>query len=91
MLKFEGKFEKGQRIRAYDYDPKKMPGGTHVYVEGVIEKVIGPPFNAYQITCDVCTHMDRVGEVCLIPLEIDSHEFDQRIILADTQPEDAFA
>jgi|AntDeeMinimDraft_5_1070356.scaffolds.fasta_scaffold07060_3 hypothetical protein len=88
MLKFEGKFKEGQRIRAYDYNPEKMPEGTHVYAEGVIEKVLGAPQYAYQITCDVCTHMKRTGEPMLVPMEIDSNEFDERIMLAEKQPAD---
>lgn len=81
MLKYEGKFEIGQRIRAYDYNPDDMDEGTHVYVEGVIEKILDEPWRGYLITVDVCTHMGRTGQPVLVPMERDRHEFDNRVML----------
>lgn len=85
MLKFEDKFTVGEKIRAYDYNPKRMPEGTHVYFDGVITGFMD--FNggwsgsvpAYKTNCYHCTHMKRAGEVAPAPLEIYSNEFDDRV------------
>jgi hypothetical protein len=83
MLKYEGMFQVGQRIRAYDYDPSEMPEGTEVYVEGVVDKIVTRPWKGYQVTCDLCTHMGREGLVIIVPMERNSNEFEQRIVLAE--------
>jgi hypothetical protein len=79
MLKFEKRFRVGGKIRAYDYDPKKVDG-KELYAEGDIIKIVTAPYLAYLIACEKCTFSGREGQSLLVPMERASHEFDQRII-----------
>lgn len=80
MLKYQGLFEVGQRIRAYDYSPDEV-GGRHVFSQGVITEIVEFPYLAYRIKCEQCTYSGRTGKTLEIPMEKSSHEFDNRIIL----------
>jgi len=48
------KFSINHRIRAYDYDPRKI-SGRELYAEGYIKNIVTTPYFAYLIWCDKCT------------------------------------
>jgi hypothetical protein len=79
MLKFEGLFEVGQKIRAYDYDPV-YTGDDPMYLEGEVLGIDKVPYLSYRVKVDTCTGYGRQGKEIFVPMEISSHEFDGRII-----------
>lgn len=91
-LKFEG-FTVGQRIRAYDFEPRD--GATDRYVIGVILAVMTPDqvaaagvdgaFAAYKIKVDTDTVFDQPREVLYVPLEVSIFEWDGRVTLVPPQ------
>jgi hypothetical protein len=78
-VKFEGLFEVGQRIRAYDYNPALVEG-RQVFLEGCVVGIVNAPFRAYVVECDICTGYGRVGKQINVPMEVAANEFDGRII-----------
>ena len=80
MLKFEGKFAVGNRVRAYDFKPSS--DRPEQFVEGVIT-AIDNGFGGYVVkveTDSVFTKNPR-PEV-IVPFEVFFMEFDNRISLA---------
>lgn len=80
MLKFEGKFVVGNRVRAYDFKPSS--DRPEQFVEGVITS-IDNGFGGYVVkveTDSVFTKNPR-PEV-IVPFEVFFMEFDNRISLA---------
>jgi hypothetical protein len=73
--------QKNDRIRAFDYDPKKT-GEPEVYLEGTVIELVSTPYLAYKVKCDksTFTNLEREGEVVLVPVSIASHEFDGRVV-----------
>jgi hypothetical protein len=69
------------RIRAYDYNPKKT-GSPEVYLEGEVLDIVHSPYLAYKVRCDksTFTNLDREGKVLNVPVALASHDFDGRII-----------
>jgi len=79
LLKFEGLFDVGQKIRAYDYNPDDV-SGREIYAEGEIVSIEEFPIKSYRILCEVCTGPNRESKYIYIPMEISSSEFDSRIV-----------
>lgn len=81
-LKYEGLFDIGQRIRAYEFNPSDVEG-IEAYLEGEIKELVDHPFKAYKILCDTSTGVKRlVGKLINIPMERETAEFDGRIVLS---------
>ncbi len=85
MLKFEGKFKVGDRIKAYDFHPACDNAG---YIEGTITKVGMVPHAGYKaFTINIENDSDsyvgpRVGDEGYIPMEVAIMEWDGRIVAA---------
>jgi len=86
MLKFEGKFQEGEIIRSYDYEPHDDEKAC--YVQGTITNVTDNAFDqgykAYMIHVDVDTLSDkrsRVGMEVAVPMQISLSEWDGRVTL----------
>lgn len=88
MLKFEGKFSVGDRIRAYDFEPRV--GVPDRFVEGVITEV-GNDFNGvagYVVKVDVDSVFTKnPREEIIAPYECLFMEFDGRIVSAEVAEE----
>jgi len=84
MLKFEGKFELGQRIKAFHFMP--MSDRDDQYVIGTIfddDAISDEGARGYRIDVEVDTLSSRlVGTPVFIPFQISTLEFDERITLA---------
>ena len=86
MLRYEGIAETGDRIRAYDFEPREEIG--EIFIEGVVlgqETKFGAA--GYLIECDndVCTTREvpaeftRVGDKIFVPYQLALLEFDGRV------------
>ena len=78
-LKYEGKFEIGQTIKAYDHEP--MEGRRDRFVEGIITGLHFGDFYGYKIevTKDATFINDPRTEV-IVPFE-SSSDYDNRVTL----------
>jgi hypothetical protein len=80
MLMFEDIFSIGDCIRAYDYAPDQVEG-EELFAEGNIVEIVEFPCKSYRIHCQRDTFSKRVGEFINIPMQMASHEFNNRVIL----------
>lgn len=88
MLKFEGKFKVGQKIKAFDFEP--MEGRKPSYIIGTVieEKNTEHHFNAYKIVilkrvfAGIEEH-DEVGDFGWVPHQVSMCEYDNRVTLAE--------
>lgn len=83
-LKFEGKFVKGNRIRAYDFEP--LMGRGDSYIEGIVQEEVpypNPAGYSYLLVAAKfrCVYGDlrETNEQIRVPLET-SCDYDSRII-----------
>ena len=85
MLKYEGKFSIGTRIRSYDFEP--MSDRPDMYVEGRITRISDEfHFLAYVIECDYDSRPGehtRVGVEVFVPMEVSLTEFPGRVLQLD--------
>lgn len=83
MLKFEGKFQVGDIIRAYDFPPVFDREDCYIIVriDRIADDFSEVPFKAYvgEVLRDTCH--ERGGETAYVPMEVGFIEFDERISL----------
>jgi len=72
LLKYEGKFEIGQTIKAFDFEP--MAGRPDRFVQGEITGIHEGNYKAFIVD----------GET-LVPMEISGSDYDGRIELVETK------
>lgn len=83
MLKFEGIATIGDRLRAYDFEPR-TDRKIHYYAEGYVVGIydaVGPEkYKAYEILCDNDTLFNgkRIGERIFVPMET-IFDYDERV------------
>jgi hypothetical protein len=88
MLKFEGKFEKGDVIKAFDFMP--MDGRPDSFIIGKIIETdcVEHGYKSYKVVMykhviNGKEYADEVGDVAWIPHEVSFMEYDNRITLAE--------
>ena len=81
MLKFENVAEVGNKIKAYDFQPRE--GHPDRFLIGiVVNKGMTPlGFGGYSVTVTESSIPNRVGEEMLVPFEMFFDEFDSRVSL----------
>ena len=97
MLKYEGKFKVGDRIKAFDFKPRPGRYLDH-YMEGTITGTTFEPrmgnAKVYVIHVDRDSYATksntRVGKVGYVPMEVAYEDYEGRVTLAGPLPEDAF-
>jgi hypothetical protein len=77
-LMYEGLFNTGDLIRAYDYDPS-IEGSFASHLDGVVTGEVDTPFQAYVVQCTDCALGRRKGNQVLVPMELNTCEFENRI------------
>ena len=84
MLKFEGKFQFGDQIKAFDFMP--MPDRPDSYIIGTVidTKCMENGFQSYKIVITkkvwgLHEYNDEVGDFAWIPHEVSFMEYDNRI------------
>jgi hypothetical protein len=82
-LKFEGKFELLDVIKAYDFEPRE--GTEHKYVVGVVMGIAyGESYYCYEIEVIASSHGQyEVDEIVRVPFET-TFDYDERIQKWDT-------
>lgn len=86
MLKYEGMFAVGERVRAYDFEPRE--GLPENYIEGVVSRVLPAMNNETGFACyvvvpykdSVFVKNSRVGEDVYVPFEVCFLEYENRIV-----------
>lgn len=87
-------FDKGDRIRAYDFMPKLRPETPDYYVEGEIQAVVttdegmkeaGVPYAHYRIQVDHDVNEHREGQEILVPMEVMMGDWQGRVMDAPKQ------
>ena len=81
MLKFENLAEVGNKIKAYDFQPRE--GHREHFLEGIVVNKGKTPFGfaAYHVLVTESTIPNRVGEEMLVPFGMVFDEWDGRVSL----------
>lgn len=85
MLKFEGQFKLGDRIKAFDFEP--MEGRPDRFVVGQVTAIgyVADGYKAYTIRVEEDSTAEglysREGHDVFVPMEVSIFEYDNRVTL----------
>ena len=86
MLKFEGKFKIGDKIKSYDFPP--MPDRESSWLEGTIIDDFNTEhgFNSFKVVITKrifsgTTDSEEIGDFAWVPHQVSFLEYDERIQL----------